>query len=334
MRILLPITLRSTGGTSTFARKFQKAMQERGHDVVFSPQKPHDVLLASPRAPLPLLLAAKKRNIPIIQRLDGVYYPAVAGATYPLHNASIWYIRKYFSTALIYQSKFSKQSCDRYLGKSTLPSQLIYNGVDTELFTPKGPSVDIRETPRQHVFITASRFRRKDQILPLLKAFRLYQESHAANSKLIVIGNFEHSVKNIPEIQSGNSGVLFLGAVPHAQLTQYLRAADAFVFTHRNPPCPNNVIEALASGLPICGIADGSMSELITPGVEGELVHPDSDEFAYERKINLEEFARNMAKILSNQKQYSAAARHRALSKFRIKDMADAYHAIITRTAS
>lgn len=329
MRIYLPITLRQTGGTSTFARKFQRGMQDRGHEVVFSQPKQYDILLASPRAPLRALLNAKQKQLPIVQRLDGVYYPAIKGALYPMHNASLWYIRKFFATALIYQSAFSKQSCDQFLGTSSLTSIQIYNGVDTNVFTPQGEIADIRDNPNQHVFITASRFRREDQIIPLLQAYHIYREQHTSNSKLVIIGNFESSVEHILKKWRHAAGVSFLGIVPHERLPLYLRAADAFVFTHRNPPCPNNVLEAMAAGLPICGVADGSMPELVVSGNNGLLAPSVSSEFSNERKVDLHTFARNMATIIAHKKQYSTAARTRATEQFSIDVMIDAYVSFI-----
>ncbi|MEX1112082.1 MAG: glycosyltransferase family 4 protein [Candidatus Andersenbacteria bacterium] len=325
MTILLPIKLRATGGTSSFARKFQASMQSRGYNVIFAPSVSYDILLASPRAPIRLLLEARMRRRPIVQRLDGVYYPAIAGRSYSFHNASLWYIRKYFATTLIYQSRFSAKSCDRYLGASQLPSQIIYNGVDTDIFSPTGSTVDLRDNPNQQILITASRFRRKDQIIPLLVAFAQYRQEYTTNCKLLIIGNFEGEVADIPQIKAGEPGVTFIGTIPHSKLPQYLRSGDAFLFTHRNPPCPNNVIEAMACGLPICGVADGSMSELILPGKEGELVQSSGDPFTEPRTFSDTEFADNMAKILANQHVYSSAARDTAYARFSLEAMVDAY---------
>jgi len=47
------------------------------------------------------------------------------------------------------------------------------------------------------------------------------------------------------------------------EVSNTLRAADIFLYSHLNPPCPNSVIEAISCGLPVVGFNSGSMSELL-----------------------------------------------------------------------
>ncbi len=46
------------------------------------------------------------------------------------------------------------------------------------------------------------------------------------------------------------------------EIAQLLRQTDIFLYSHLNPPCPNSVIEAISTGLPVVGFDSGSMSEL------------------------------------------------------------------------
>ena len=47
------------------------------------------------------------------------------------------------------------------------------------------------------------------------------------------------------------------------QIADLLREQHVFMYSHLNPPCPNSVLEAIASGLPVVGFNSGSMSELL-----------------------------------------------------------------------
>lgn len=305
-------------------------MAQRGHQVVFPYQPNYDVLLASPAAPWRYLLDAKRRGKKIVQRLDGVYYPTTtAGWHYPLDNARLAVVRHVFAGATIYQSAYSRRCVDRFLGTSHQPAMVIYNGVDLEHFSPDGPHATLRDTPDQHVFITASRFRRHDQIIPLLAAFQTYREHHHANSTLVIIGNFVGTVADVPKKYAHDVSLRFLGIIPNQQLPQYLRAADVFLFTHLNPPCPNNVIEAIACGLPIGGVADGGMPELIHSGVEGELLPTDGDAFYRPRQYEASEVARRMARIMDKREAYAAAARQRAEAKYGLEHMIDQYRTVL-----
>lgn len=324
------MVLSPTGGTSSFARKFQAGMQTAGHMVSFSYRPDFDILLASPRAPWRYLMEARRRGKKIVHRLDGVYYPqTTAGWLYPLFNLPLALINRFFADVTIYQSKFSQQSCEYFLRKAIHPTAVICNGVDLEQFSPSGPRVLLRDNAEQHVILTASRFRRADQIQPVVAAFEYYRERYHPNSTLVVIGNFEGRVRDGPRRYATNKHISFLGIVPNDQLAHYLRAADVFLFTHLNPPCPNNILEAMACGLPVVGLADGAMPELITSGQEGELLPTGGTAFYRRRRYDTYALAHNLRRVLANQAVYSAAARRRAEKDFGLEQMILAYLAVL-----
>ncbi len=77
----------------------------------------------------------------------------------------------FFTDYSVYQSEYSKHCVERFLGKKPDEhSAIIYNGINTELFSPGTTDIELRDTPEQKVFFTASDFRRKDQLTPLLEA--------------------------------------------------------------------------------------------------------------------------------------------------------------------
>lgn len=327
LTLFMPIKLRPTGGTSIFARKFKAASQRLGWNVTFKFAGRFDALLVIVSCPLRYLVLAKLLRRPIIQRLDGVYYPStISGRFYPLYNLKARLIRRYFADFVIYQSHYSKSACDKFLGGPVkTPHQIIYNGVDTSHFCPP----DLRQLPRSHadqqVFISASRFRRLDQVIPLVRSFQLYRQKYHANSRLYLVGNFESRLHSISRNLAHEPAVILTGPVPNTRLPEYLRSADVFLFTHQNPPCPNNVLEAMACGLPICGVADGAMPEITEPGVNCELVPVSGDAFHTSRRLDLAAFAANLNKIMSNRKKYAASSRQIALARFRLDEMVSRY---------
>lgn len=331
MVVFLPMVLSPTGGTSSFARKFQAGMHAAGHTVSFTYRPDYDVLLASPRAPWRYLKEARLAGKKIVHRLDGVYYPqTTAGWFYPLFNFPLRRIHRFFADVTIYQSKFSQKSCEYFLGTATHPTSIIYNGVDLEQFSPVGPQGPLKNNPEQHVILTASRFRRADQIEPVSAAFEYYRTHHYTNSKLVVIGNFEGRVQAVPQHYKAHSYVSFLGVVPNDTLAQYLRAADVFLFTHLNPPCPNNILEAMACGLPVVGMADGAMPELITSGQEGELMPTTGTAFYRPRRYDAAALAERIRCVLQNRPRYSQAARRRVEKDFGLEQMIRSYLAVLT----
>lgn len=331
MRVLLPIRLSPTGGTSAFARKFALGMPYLGHSVVFERGEDYDVLLVPATCPLSYLLDAHRRRKRIVHRLDGVYYPTtVVGWCYWLYNVPLRIIRNAFADAVIYQSYYSLHTCRKFLGAGYHgPYEVLYNGVDTEHFTDQGPRQPLHDSPEQPIFITVSRFRRRDQILPLIEAFRLLRKKYQPHAKLVIIGNFEGAVKGVPRQLRHEAGIVFRGVVTEQNLPNYLRAADVFVFTHTNPPCPNNVLEAISCGLPVAGVADGAMPELVHQGAHGLLIPAQGEGFYTNRTLDIELFAQNMETLWRNKSSFSTACRQHALEHFSLERMIEAYAKIL-----
>ncbi len=122
-----------------------------------------------------------------------------------------------------------------------------------------------------------------------------------------------------------------MNTVDNNNLPSYLRAADVFLFSMQNSGCPNNIIETMSCGLPVCGIADGSMPELTISGKTSELLPSNSEAFYYWRKIDTTAFARNMNTIMQNREHYTQASRKRTVKHFDTEKMVDEYLFVIKR---
>lgn len=307
-------------------------MDHHGHEVFFEYRPDYDILFLIVQAPFKYLIEAKKNNKPIVQRLDGSWYFTVAGWRYPFLNLKAKIIRHLFTDFTIYQSEYSKYCSTKLLGiKKHDPSAIIYNGADLDIFSPLGETLTLRDNPDQKIFFTASAFRRTDQIVPLLKALKIYREKYGDNFKFLVAGNFSAKVKHIPKVWSHFKNVQFLGKIENKDLPCYERAADVFLFTHLNPPCPNNVIEAMACRLPICGVADGAMPELIEPGKNGLLIDTNDDAFWKSRTLNLKAFADNLDIIIKKQSEYSKKSYASAKERFSLDTMIEKYIDVINQ---
>lgn len=332
MKIFIPFELKDIGGPTSFVTKFKLGLEKRGHEVTLQETPDYDILFLIVQAPFKYILKAKKRKIPIVQRLDGVYYWSVASWKFPLFNLKALIIRHLFADYTVYQSKYSKYCVNKFLGKKKNEiSEIIYNGVDTTVFTPHGSTLNLRDTPDQKIFFTASAFRRKDQILPLFEALTHYQENYPTPFKFLIAGTFSHEVTHTPQEFAHFKNAVFLGKIDNSELPLYERSVDVFLFTHLNPPCPNNVIEALACGLPICGISDGAMQELVTEDRDGKLLVAPGHAFWEKRDFSPVAFAKQLDTILQKKEQLSRGSRTRAVDYFSLEKMIEQYIDFLTK---
>jgi glycosyltransferase involved in cell wall biosynthesis len=195
-----------------------------------------------------------RMGLPIIQRLDGVYYPEKHGDSYVQANSSIKRIYQNYATFVVFQSEYSKRQCFEMFGeKKSDEYTLITNGADKSIWKPaKKKSIGAKIK-----FVTTGNFRNIDMIGPVVEALDKLLEFH--EFELHVVG----PVSN-PEIESffSREYIVLHGALPKEQIVSELQQSDIFIYSHLNPPCPNSVIEAISCGLPIVGFDSGSMSEL------------------------------------------------------------------------
>ncbi len=325
MTIFLPFKLQDIGGTSTFARKFQSGMEAVGHRVVFEYTPDYDVLFLIVQCPFKYLIDAKRRGKKIVQRLDGTYYWTVSGWKFPLMNFKAAYIRHLFTDVTIYQSKYSQECANRFLGPKVHDRHtIIYNGVDLNHFSPEGKMKKLAKRTHEVIFFTASAFRRKDQIEPILEALEVYRTKYSPHFRCVIAGTFKGPVADVPEHYKDRTYLSFVGKVSNDELPHYERAAAAFLSTHLNPPCPNNIIESLACGLPVCGVDDGAMSELVTTQT-GRLIAAGTTGFWRRRVLDLNQFAANMDSIVKNNSPMRRAARHMAAQRLGLTMMIESY---------
>jgi UDP-glucose:(heptosyl)LPS alpha-1,3-glucosyltransferase len=78
--------------------------------------------------------------------------------------------------------------------------------------------------------------------------------------------------------------VKFLGPLPESRMREMFAAADIFVLPTVYDPFSNACLEALAAGLPVITTSANGFSEIMQPGVDGEVIPP-GDSKAVSRAI-------------------------------------------------
>lgn len=304
MRVSLPFKIKNIGGTATFAQNFSNAARKQGMRVSNKFSSDFDVLFIITDCSLWYPLIAKLLKKKIVQRLDGVYHPATpAGKWYPLYNLKMQIIHNFLADVVIYQSEFSKLSCETFLGKTgALQTAIIYNGVDTDKIPKK--TIPRPGDPFPIRLITYAKFRRHDQIEPIIESVKLLDPKRFT---LDIYGSYTDNLaslfKNLPE------NILFQGKKSNEDLLKTLCRYDIFLFSDQSA-CPNSVLEALAAGLPVVAFDRGSIPELIKPGYNGEVIPLKKDYLSFSHsypfeKTDINTFAQSIITISGKISYYS-----------------------------
>ncbi len=255
--IPFPTEQNSIGGPQTFMRNLQKGLNKLDYHYNSSTNNA-DGMFFPISADLKKIKSIKKQGGKIIQRLDGIFYPSKHGKKFIKQNKSIKKIYCDLADYIIFQSDYSKQQVFTMFGeKDTADYSLICNGADTDIFFP---DQNLSSIERSDIikFITTGNFRNPDMLDPVITAMDMLK-TKGYNFELEVIGPITTPAR---DYILAKEYIKNYKTTSQNTIAEALRKSHIYIYSHLNPPCPNSVIEAIASGLPVVGFDSGSMREL------------------------------------------------------------------------
>jgi len=142
----------------------------------------------------------------------------------------------------------------------------------------------------------------------------------------------EAQARSLAERLGVAEAVGFAGPYAISDAPAVYQAADAYLMTKHNDPCPNVVLEALACGLPVLHSASGGVPELVGEEAGIGLAVPESfDEHPVPAPAAI---AEGMAGIVRGRETMSAAARARAVARFDLADWLDRHEKLFGQLVS
>jgi len=336
-RICLIPKYSGVGGPSSFQRKFASGLISLGIDVCYDlADYPYSaVLVIGGTRQLAALWQIRKKGIPIIQRLDGLNWTHRSRRTGWRHyfrseknNLLLRIIRRIIASKVIYQSQFVKDWWERDYGTVDIPSKVIYNGVNLNIYSPQG----IAQPPTDHYRLMVAEGNYGHGFEPCLEnAIRLAEmlkESYHRSINLVIAGGVPADVKAHWQSKAKVS-VTWAGLVPPEKMPDYARSSHLFFSAEINAPSPNAVIEAMACGLPVVSFETGSLPELVRDGA-GLLVPYDGNPWKFDPP-DIKALARAADQILTDLPNYRSAARARAEAAFSLEAMVTHYLQVLTQ---
>jgi len=249
---------------------------------------------------------------------NGVAYPGWYGWRWKERNARMAKAL-HLSDHVFYQSNFCRMAADEFLGPCRTESEILYNPINTEIFTPTN------EQPSGLVLLLAGNQYQEYRLKSALDTLALIKKTRA-DASLIVTGKLNwlpdskvtHDLahKWIKELHI-EENVQFYGPYKQADAPSIFQSAHILLHTRYNDPCPTVVLEALASGLPVVYSNSGGTPELVGSDAGVGINAPLS--WDQEHPPAPDALADAVLTIAKNYEGYARMARQRAETQFDIK---------------
>lgn len=266
---------------------------------------------------LEILKTARQKDLKIVVNQNGVAFPAWDGDNYKSSNRSLKQLIS-FADFIIYQSQFCKDGAERYISPPDVPNEVIYNPVDTRLFSPEA-------SPAKPQALTLLLGGNQYEKYRLELALQTLQALHRTvpNAKLIVTGNLwlprdeaEAWTKQALRDMNLTEHITFTGTYAQTDAPALYSQAHLLLHTKYADPSPGLVLEAMALGMPVVHLDNGGVPELV--GDAGIGVHVEHDW----NKINLPDpqaMADAVMQVYARREEFSQKARQRAVDLFSLE---------------
>lgn len=245
LNICIPSQSRqSIGGGWSFRRNLEKGIEiVGGAESVPAPEA--DIILIAGASMLmrPYVNSLKKKGKKIVLRVDNALRNSRNRST----GMSRMYDYAQIADAVIYQSAWARDYLGPFLKREE--GRVIYNGVDLDVFKPKGPYKDF-SAKGQPIFIY-SRYNR-DESKMWIKAWYEYQkiQRNAPKAFLVIVGRFSDKLREGKFDFFANENFEYIGVMTEPeQMAQVLRGCDYMLATYYNDCFSNTYLEALACGV-------------------------------------------------------------------------------------
>jgi glycosyltransferase involved in cell wall biosynthesis len=232
VRVSFSCSLKPDSGKQKFAIRLAKALRKRG--VKITDKKP-DVNI--------VFVKGLKKGCINVMRLDNAWINNKMNSVGK--NSRIKKIL-YKCQGAIYQGKYSKLVCDKFIGKFRKPFAIIPNGCDPSEFY----STAVRDRPYVLAF---SRWRPHKRLKTIVLGFL----GSGLNEEydLVVCGKADFIVND--------PSVIYLGRQNAKVMNSLIKGCEFVVHLAYMDCCPNSVVESLVGGKNILYATSGGMKELV-----------------------------------------------------------------------
>lgn len=231
------------GGANTFAWNFCRYLDRVNLPRAGNILSAATIVVIADKVDYFSLWLAKKTGSFIIHRLDEHFQNNESDARRKKHNRIIK-INKLVDYT-VYQSEFVRGNVQPHLNVKNYT--VIINGADHKLFYDQGAE-------RKYIGHVTNSVGDKKRLDLLEKAIINYPDE-----EFLLVGN--HKFASIDFNRFRN--VTLIAPQPREDLVNYYQQMKCLYFPSENDPCPNTVVEAVLSGVPVCYNFLGGTVEIV-----------------------------------------------------------------------
>ena len=247
MKICIPIEYRHEGGLYTFIANFTSYLTQTGVPFTRDPDGTCDALFVNSWVvPFDVVRRAKELNpkVRVVQRVDGAAQDYGRGVEADAAQSRV----NLLADLTIFQSAYAKVTTTQTFRVISGDGPVIYNPVDLAQFRPA--AVSKRAGARTRIAnVSWSTNRAKG-------TWRIDGLAAANPGVDFVLCGRYGGINERPNVHQ-------LGHLDRAELAEALRSCDLYLDLTEHEACPNVVLEAMASGLPILHNNSGGVPELV-----------------------------------------------------------------------
>jgi len=220
---------------------------------------------------------ALTRNIPLVMSFHTDYckylrYHNLEFARPLLENYLAWFYSFSNRTLAPSQNTLNELS---HKGYQNL--ELWSRGIDTVSFNPEYRNEKLRKTTagNRFIFLYVGRLSAEKNLDMLLYAASEIERRFPGQAAFVFTGDgpYTRVIQN-----SSLSNVIFTGFKSGGELSQIYASADCFAFPSGTETFGNVVLEAMASGLPVAGVASGGVTDFLSHDYNSLLCAPEDTE--------------------------------------------------------
>lgn len=167
----------------------------------------------------------------------------------------------YFSSGILFISEYARKFIlNKYPSLNRKSNSVVYHGVSDRFSKTLEASA---ETGKTHfLYVSILNYYKHQDIL--IEAFRELQKTHP-EAELDLVGPAHPAyLKDLQAtLDAAQEFVHYHGMIPHSEIHEFYKQADAFIFASTCENMPNILVEAMRSGLPVICSNFGPMPEIL-----------------------------------------------------------------------